>query len=307
MSTILTLSTARRLHATATRLNAPLIIGGLMVLTIVISAVSAPLLAPYDPLDTIIRFDGPRIAVPPYPPGTPGMPLGSDMLGRDMLSRLIYGSRFTLLFCGVAALARVTIGALLGMLAGWDRRASRVVDVLVGAWSAIPSLLFAMIPIALVNRSGNLAASVITFVIMLSLTGWAETAVRCRVAVQSLRAAPFVESAFVIGLGRMAVLWRHVLPNIRDLLLIEASYAMAAVLLLIAELSFLNLPVGGTPLEAIGTRIIAQDPIYAEWGGMLARGLRARSSGLWLLLEPVIAFTLSILAFNLLAEGLRRR
>jgi peptide/nickel transport system permease protein len=297
---------SRRRLAVVSLLNVPLLIGGLLLVALVCCAVAAPLLAPYDPLEVLVRFSGPDLARAPYPPGTPGMPLGSDSLRRDMLSRLLYGSRYTLLFCGVAALLRVAIGVALGMLGGWYRRASRAVDVLVGAWSAVPSLFFALVPIALVNTQGSLSASTVAFVVTLSLTGWAETAVRCRMAVRGLRGMPFIESAYVIGLGRAAVLWRHVLPNLRDLVIVEATYAMAAALLLMAELGFLGIFIGDAQREVIGNQIAA-DPIYAEWGSMLAKGVRERGSGAWLFLAPVAAFVLSILAFNLLGEGLRRR
>src|SRR5215211_4046279 len=91
-------------------LNAPLLLGALIVGALLLGALAAPLLAPHNPLDTIMRFVGRDPAPAPYPPGTPGLPLGSDTLRRDMLSRLIYGSRYTLLFCGVAALLRVALG-----------------------------------------------------------------------------------------------------------------------------------------------------------------------------------------------------
>jgi peptide/nickel transport system permease protein len=141
---------------------------------------------------------------------------------------------------------------------------------------------------------------------VLSLTGWAETAVRCRTAVEGLRSMPFIEAAHVIGLRRAAVLWRHVLPNLRDLLLVEDAYAAASALLLVAELGFLGVYVGDAEREQIGNRLVV-DPIYAEWGSMLARGLRDRGYGAWLFMEPLFAFVIAILAFNLLAEGLRRR
>ena len=287
-------------------MNAPLLIGGLLLAALLCCAVAGPLLAPHDPLEVIVRLNGRDLARAPYPPGTPGMPLGSDSLRRDLLSRLLYGSRYTLLFCGVAALLRVAIGVLIGMLSGWYRRAGRAAEVLISAWSAVPSLFFALAPIALVNTWGSLRASTVAFVVTLSLTGWAETAVRCRVAVRALQAMPFVEAAYVTGLSRAAVLWRHVLPNLRDLVIVEASYAMAAALLLLAELGFLGIFIGDAQREVIGNQIAA-DPIYAEWGSMLAKGLRERGNGPWLFLAPVAAFVLSILAFNLLAEGLRRR
>ena len=198
---------ARRLRTTVSRINPPLLVGGLLIAALLVCALAAPLIAPHDPLATLLRESAGNIPAP-YPPGTPGMPLGSDTLWRDMLSRLIYGSRYTLLFCGVAATLRVAIGALLGMLAGWYRRASRPIDLLVSAWSAVPSLFFAIVPLLLVNRSGGLAASAAAFVIVLSLTGWAETAVRCRVAVRGLSVAPFVESAYAIGMRQFAILWR---------------------------------------------------------------------------------------------------
>lgn len=101
------------------------------------------------------------------------------------------------------------------------------------------------------------------------------------------------------------MLWRHVRPNLRDLLLVKTAYAMAGVLLL-AELGFLNVFVGGAEREALAGAI-SIDPLYAEWGGLLARGIRERRRGPWLFLAPTIALTVSILAFNLLAEGLRTR
>jgi peptide/nickel transport system permease protein len=296
----------RPVRALTLKLNPPLVCGALLVALLLGCSLAAPLLAPHDPFTSIIlRVDG-RILATPYPPGTPGMPLGSDRAARDMLSRLLYGSRYTLLLACTAALLRLLIGAALGLIGGWYNKSSRAIDVLVGVSSALPSLFFALLPILLINRLGNQRYEVVSFLIALSLTGWAETALRCRTAVQSLRSAAFVEAAHAIGLRRSAILLRHVLPNLRDLLLVEAAYAIAAVLLLIAELGFLNVVVGGATSDVVGSRVIASDPIYAEWGSMLARGLRQRSF-FWLFLEPLLAFTLVIMGFNLLAEGLRRR
>lgn len=283
-----------------------LLIGAAVVLLLAVCAAAAPLLAPFDPVQPVVLFEGGDMVRAPYPPGTGGMPLGSDGLRRDILSRLIFGSRYTLLFCGVAAVLRVGLAAGLGMLAGWYSWASRLLDVLAGAWSAVPSLFFALIPLALIGRLGSNELNALAFVVIFSLTGWPETAVRVRVAVGELRAAAFVEAAYAIGLSRLAVLWRHIRPNIRDLLLIEAAYAMAAVLLLCAELGFLGIFIGGAEREAIGGQV-TNDPIYAEWGGMLARGVRERANGPWVFIAPMAAFSLSILAFSLLAEGLRRR
>jgi peptide/nickel transport system permease protein len=306
MSSAINLLPLRRLRRSAARVNAPLLAGLLLVAVLAACAVGAPLLAPYDPLQTIFRYRGDAIIPAPYPPGTPGMALGSDTLWRDMLSRLIYGSRYTLLFCGVAALARVVLGGLAGMLMGWYGRAERALGVVVGVWSAVPSLFMAIMPIVLANRATrDEGAATLVFVAALSLTGWAEIAVRCRVAVAGLKGEPFVEAAYAIGLSRARVLWRHILPNLRELLVVEAAYAMGAVLLLVAEMAFLGVVLGGAARETSADT--AGTTRFAEWGSMLATGARERGAGIWLLLEPLLAFSLAILAFNLLAEGLRRK
>ncbi|MBA3943433.1 MAG: ABC transporter permease [Herpetosiphonaceae bacterium] len=296
----------RRWRAVVFKVNATLLLGGILSILLMGCALAAPWLAPHDPNETLFRYNGTTLLPAPYPPGTAGMPLGSDSLWRDMWSRLLYGGRFTLLFCWVAALVRITLGTLVGLFAGWYGRVARVVDVIVGAWSAVPSLLFALVVITLGNTPGVLSGSLPRFLLIISLTGWTEAAVRCRIAVQGLRSEPFIEAAYAIGRGRLAVLFRHILPNLRDLLLVEIAYAGAAVLLLVGELAFLGIFVGATESMVVKGQLV-DDPLYAEWGSMLAAGLRHRNSGVWLLLEPVIAFTLAILSFNLLADGLRRR
>jgi ABC-type dipeptide/oligopeptide/nickel transport system permease subunit len=296
---------AVRLPGAGVSTNAPLVIGGVLLATLVGCALAAPLLAPHPPNMTVFRFHDSQIVPAPYRPGTPGLPLGSDMLWRDMFSRLLYGGRTTLLLCGVAALLRVAFGAGLGLLAGWYGRAARIVNLLVGVWSAIPSLFFGLALITLGNRPGVLSASLARFLLVVSLTGWTEAAVRTRIAVQGLRPMPFVEAAYVIGRGRLAVLWRHVLPNLRDVLLVEVAYAAGAALLLVAELGFLGIFVGGTESAVVLGQLV-EDPWAPEWGAMLAVGVRQRSAP-WLFLEPMIAFTLAILSFNLLADGLRRQ
>jgi peptide/nickel transport system permease protein len=293
-------------------LNAPLLIGSVLAAILCLCVVAAPLLTQHDPLSPVTRIGGQLATKAPYPPGTPTLLLGSDALSRDQLSRLLYGGRYTLLMCGLIALTRVLLGTLLGVLAGWYDRPRRVIGAVASAWSAVPSLFFAFIAIPItanaIQGHPQINAPItgaIAFTIALSLTGWAEIAARTRIAVQALRAVPFVESAYAIGLSRWAVLWRHILPNLRDLLLVEAAAALSSALLIVAELGFLSIFIGGGTEDFYGSKY--PDPIYAEWGSMLAKGLRQRSLGIWLFLEPLLAFTITILAFNLMAEGLRRR
>jgi len=297
--------------------NAPLLIGGLLVLVLAGSALAAPILAPRDPLRALaVDPANPGLSTP-FPPGTRGFPLGSDPAGRDMLSRLLFGARYTLLIGVVATLGRIALGMVIGMLAGWYRAAARLLNSLISAWSAIPPVFLAFFAIPLLavpvfglapigpRNMSEVLRDVVVFTIVIGITGWTEAAVRCRTAAQGLKSASFIEAAYTAGLSRWAVLWRHVLPNLRDILLAEAANAMSGALLLIAELGFFSFFIGGGQEDITGSHYL--DPIYAEWGSMLAKGLRERGSGLWLLLEPLLAFTLAILAFNLLGEGLRRR
>lgn len=298
-------------------LNAPLLIGALLVLLLAGGALAAPLLALHDPLEVLLIDPANPALRPPFPPGTRGYPLGSDPAGRDMLSRLLFGARYTLLICAAATAARVALGAMLGMLAGWYRNPRPIVAALISAWSAIPPVFMAFFLIPLLatplfgisfagpSDIGDVTREAIVFAMVIGLTGWAEVAARCQVMVQGLQGTSFVDAAYAVGLRRWAVLWRHVRPNLRGVLLSEAANAMSGALLLLAELGFFSYFVGGGQEDVTGSRYF--DPIYAEWGSMLAKGLRQRGLGIWLLIEPLLAFTLAILAFNLLAEGLRRR
>jgi peptide/nickel transport system permease protein len=292
-----------RLRKWRAQLNAPLVIGSLLLTVLVVCALAAPMLAPHDPF--AVTVGAPGEPGPPYPPLTPGYLLGSDPAGRDMLSRLIYGGRYTLLFCITAGIMRMVVGLPLGMIAGWYERAEAAIGVVVNAWSAVPSLLTAAIIITVLGRRVGTEPLTIPFLIALSVTGWTEIASRCQVAVQELRVVSFIDAAYTIGGRRWSILWRHVLPNIRSVLTVEFAAAVAGALQLIAELGFLSLFVGGGQEDIFGS--IYPDPIIAEWGSMFAKGLRQRSMGAWIVLEPLLALVLAILACNLLAEGLRRR
>lgn len=293
-------------------LNTPLLVGIACVLTVIGSAVCAPLLTAHDPYEAVNIFDGTTLLQPPYAPGVGRMPLGSDIYRYDLWSRLLYGARATVLLAGIATLIRISIGMTIGLLAGWYTRLNGLIGVLVNTSSAIPSLIFAIIPIELANqyviahRNEGMTRSIVAFLVALSLTGWAEIATQLRIAVQTLRATPFIESAYSIGQRSHLILWRHVVPNLRSLLLVEAAYSVAAVLLLIAELGFLGFYLGAGAIEIdFATKRTIITPNVAEWGSMLASGIRYRRAVLPTL-APLLAFALTILGFNLLAEGLRR-
>lgn len=279
-------------------LNMPLIIGGTMTTLFVGVALAAPWLWPRNPLEPVIHFVNGAMVKAPYPPGTQGMLLGSDMDRRDILGLLIYGARYTLLFAGLVAAVRMLIGSVVGVIAGWSRRLARVIDPIMAAVAAIPGLVAGLVVVVLLRGNGNFATTLL-IAGLLGLVGWTEIAIRCKVATSALRSATFVQAAEALGVGQGGILRKHIIPNLRDVLVPEAAFAMTAALLLLAELGFLNVFLSTVDEDGI--------PLYIEWGMMIARGFRARAYGAWMIWEPMIVFSVAILSFYLLAEGLRRR
>lgn len=306
-----------RVRAFVFTLNAPLVIGAVLALLIITTLLAAPFITDQSPVKMNLPTAGNSHIAYPAPPGTPGHPLGTDVEGRDMLARLLYGGRYTLIICTITALARILIGTTIGLLAGWYPCLRWLMNSIISAWSAVPPIFFALFMLEILARiffklprfgpknASVLLTDAMIFTIFMSLTGWPEIAIRCQTATIGLSRQPFIEAAKVIGLRRATVLWRHVLPNLHTLLLPEAINALAAALLLLAELGFLRIFIGGGTEDLNGSKYLI--PLYAEWGSMVALSLRQRNQGYWILIEPLLAFTLSIVAFSLMAEGLRRR
>lgn len=212
-------------------------------------------------------------------------PLGTDQLGRDMLSRILYGSRVTLLVAGgavaVGGLVGVTLGMISGYAGGWtDRILMRVVDMQL----AVPLILLALIVIAAVGPSLQ------NLVLVLALTSWIRYARLVRGQVLSLREREFVLSARAIGAPPAAVLLAHILPNILTPVLIIGTLELSRVILLEASLSFLGLGV---------------QPPAPSWGRMLAEGRTYIATAWWVTTFPGIAIVLAVLSVNFVGDWLR--
>ncbi len=242
-----------------------------------LAAWSASFLAPAGPLvadvNHVLR-----------PPGS-GWPLGTDMLGRDVLARLLWGSRWTLGMGLVALTVAVGLGLPTGMVAGalggWiDVVLMRVVDALL----AFPGLLLAMAIVALLGRGMGAAATAV------GLAAAPAYARLTRSVVLEVRARPYVEAARSIGCNDWRIMARHVLPNGAASLVAFATTQLGWVLLNEAALNFLGL---GVP------------PGIPEWGAMLAAGRGYLRDGPWASVFPGLALTLTVLATNLLGDGLQ--
>jgi ABC-type dipeptide/oligopeptide/nickel transport system permease component len=255
----------------------------------------------------VMMFEG-EIGVPPYPPSET-FPWGTDQIGRDMQALILYGARQTLTLALLVVGARLLIGVLTGMIAGWWKGGlfDRLVNGVLSVWAAFPITLFAMILILAIGIEQGMSA----FVLALCFVGWGEIAQNVRSEVISLRGKPFLEGARAVGVPPEDVLRRHILPNLAPSLLVLASLEMGAVLLILAELGFLSIFLGGGYRVMIG-EIGAMVPLVAfysdvpEWAALLANIRGWWRSYPWLAWSPAIAFSVAILAFNLGGEALRR-
>ncbi|MGR3761581.1 ABC transporter permease [Roseobacteraceae bacterium NS-SX3] len=263
--------------------NTSVVIGGTLLAVIVLAAVFAPLLAPHDPL----AQDLTRRLLPPFwhDRSVPEHLLGTDHLGRDYLSRLIYGARVSLGVGLGVILVSGAIGITLGLLAGYfSGRIDMLISFAITTRLSLPIVLVALAAVALGG------ASLKTLITVLGLLLWDRFAVVTRAAAQSLRHQEFVMGLRAIGASRARILFLEILPNMRAMILVVVSLEVANVILLEAALSFLGL----------GVR-----PPTPSWGLMISEGRDNILFDPWLIALPGSALCVLVLAVNLLGDGLR--
>ncbi|MBN1485873.1 MAG: M20/M25/M40 family metallo-hydrolase, partial [Chloroflexia bacterium] len=281
--------------------NLPLLLGVAMVAVLILVAIYAPLLAPRNPFETraLMRIDG-ELQGAPFEPSETFL-LGSDARGRDILSMLLYGARQTLVIGTVVVAARLVLGCVVGALAGWftGSRFDRIAMAAADFSAAFPPLILGAILVFLFDiRKG-----MISFALALCFIGWGEIAQYVRSEFMVVRGQPYIEGARGIGLSEIAVIFRHAVPNVITSLIVLTALEMSAVLLLMGELGFLGIYVGGGTAAADRPTAFFDVP---EWGGMLAGSWRYVRNKYWIPLYPALAFAFAILGFNLFGEGLRR-
>lgn len=290
--------------------NPSLVVGTLIIVGLLLVVFFGPFWASQNPhlnpLPIPFADYDPETNTTITPPLSPSAeyPLGTDTRGVDNLSNLLHGTRITLVTAIFITLARIIIGLVLGSIAGWasGKLPDRAVMQFITIITAIPMLISGMILIyALGIESG-----MITFIIALSVIGWTETAQIVRSEILVLRRQLFVEAARGLGLAGHEIVIRHLLPNIVPKLLIVSFLEMGAVLILMAELGFLGVFMGGNnriQFDAFGSTIVFPDT--PEWGAMLAEAVGYLRSKPFLMIGPAMAFFISIVGFNSLGEGLR--
>ena len=250
-----------------------------IMLILLVCAGFAPLVAPHDPTEINI-LDG-KLA----PGENLNYPLGTDILGRDMLSRLIYGARTTvfisLVALGTGALAGTVIGLVAGFREGWfDAITMRAADAALG----FPTILVAMVIVVIMG------AGIESIILAVLLTVWARFARMIRGDVLSIKSMDYITAAKIAGVSMPMIIWRHVFPNTVNTLMIITSLQVGQVILLEASLSFLGL---GLPVG---------EP---AWGIMVSEGKAVILDVWWLSLLPGVAITVVVLAFNYFGDWMR--
>ena len=255
----------------------------------------------------VMMIDG-EIGAPPYEPSST-FPWGTDHIGRDIQALVLAGGKRTLALAFFGMLARILLGTTLGILAGWQRGGwtDRMVTGAVGVWAAFPITLFAMIII----QALGIQQGMWVFVVALSVVGWGEVAQFVRGQVIALKPQLFIESARSVGSRTIQILTRHVIPNLVNSLIVLAALEMGGILMLLAELGYLNIFMGGGFRAMIGEAgrmvpIIAFYSDVPEWSALIANVREYWRSYSWMALYPGLAVFLSIMTFNVFGEGLRR-
>jgi len=260
-----------------------LAVGSGIVLLAVAAAVLAPWISPHDPyLQTI----GDRLIPPVWDAGGSWRhPLGTDPLGRDLLSRIIYGARVSISAGALAVAVAMTLGVLMGLLAGYyGGGVDTVIDNLVNIMLAYPFLLLALAAIAVLGPSfGNM-------IVVLGLTGWPVYTRVVRAETLKYREREFVQAARALGLGSPRIIRVHVLPNLANTVIVMASLEVARMIILESFLSFLGLGI---------------QPPTPSWGAMLGEGRVYMLTSWWLAAFPGAAIFVTTLGINLFGDGLR--
>jgi peptide/nickel transport system permease protein len=287
------------------KINWSLLIGSIIVLIVIMVAVIGPKIAPQDPLaEHAILQVGSKWVIPPFAAfQVPGYLLGSDQFGRDMLSRILYAIRPTLVMVTIVAMVRLFLGTLIGLGAGWSNgRAGHILDVAISAALAVPVLLVALGAITMLGTNAGL----LTFIIGLSINGWGETARFVREQTQLIKGQLYIESARSLGSSSLQILIQHILRQIMPMIWMLFAFEISGTLMVTAGLGFLGYYIGGDVWIEVADFVSRRTSGAPELGQMLATSWINLLQPWPLVLTGSVVF-LTVLGFNLFGEGLRSR
>lgn len=248
-----------------------------LVLLLIAVAAAAPVLAPYDPLAASMRDA--------YQPPSAQHLFGTDKLGRDILSRILYGASYSLSSVLLLVACVFTVGTSLGVIAGYfggklDAVIMRISDMMI----SFPGMILA------IAIAGILGGSLVNAIIALTIVTWTKYARLARSMVLKVKRRDFVEAAIVSGGKPLHILWQHILPNILPLMVVTAAADIGAMMMELAGLSFLG---------------FGSQPPAPEWGLMLNEGRQQLQTAPWLMVFPGLAIFITVMIFNLWGDALR--
>ncbi len=262
--------------------------GAALIALITLAAIIAPLLAPHDPTEQFrdgLTLDGQPIPSTLLTEGSWHFPLGTDANGRDLLSRILYGARVSLVVGVLANVLAVALGTLIGSVAGYfgnpmETLLMRFTDVMM----AFPTLLLAMTLVAI------LSPSMWIIILVIGLVYWTWIARVIYGQVLTLRTREFVTAAWAVGVKRRRILVRHLLPQLVPTIIVWGTLGIATNVMLEASLSYLGIGV---------------QPPTPSWGGMIQQAQSYYRTAPWMVIFPGLAIMVTVFAFNLLGDGLR--
>lgn len=257
--------------------NRAFTVSSFFVLLLIAVALAAPLIAPYDPLEAVMQNA--------YLPPSAEHLFGTDKLGRDNFSRILYGASYSLSSVLLLVTIIFAVGTTLGVLAGYyggkvDIVIMRISDMMI----SFPGMILA------IAVAGILGGSLINAVIALTIVTWTKYARLARSMVLKIKKRDFVEAAIVNGGTSTHILWKHILPNILPLMVITAASDIGAMMMELAGLSFLG---------------FGSQPPAPEWGLMLNEGRQQLQTAPWLMIFPGLAIFVTVVIFNLWGDALR--
>ena len=261
------------------KMNKLLVAGIIIIAVFALTALFAPLLAPHDPA----AIDQDALLMPP----SAEHPLGTDSLGRDIFSRILYGARISLsiglIAVGIATLIGMIFGAAAGFYGGAvDALIMRFVDIML----CFPTFFLILTVVAITDPS------IFNIMVIIGLTGWMGTARLVRSEILSLKEREFIQAARAIGVSDRRLIMRHLIPNAVDPVIVNATLGIAGAILLESGLSFLGLGV---------------QPPTASWGNILIEAKSTLGVAWWITVFPGLAILITIVGFNCIAEGLKKQ
>jgi peptide/nickel transport system permease protein len=275
---------------------------GIMLLLSLV-AIFAPRIAPYDPLKmNIVQADRPPMWMQnPSKPGSPEFPLGTDLFGRDILSRLIYGTRAATFLVLTALPTAALIGTLLGLLAGYsggwiEALIMRVTDIL----NSLPGIMFVVIMVLILRRllPPTPISGIFTLAISFAAVGWVSLARLIRGAVLQIKSQLFMEASRSLGASPWHLITRHLLPNVMHIVLVWVVNNISTVILLEAILGYIGIQVTSAPAES------GNEFSVMSWGGLFHDGRAALSRNPFMLFIPALCVLLISMSFTLLGDFL---